>query len=166
MHVDIRNQSTLLPACHEAWIPAGYRHRLRADLENITLRTTYFQAKENEPELLKEVHVFAVDPLGKDMIAYCERWADDNTTSPLETSLLNTIREFVPHWCAEPVSCEQPGYCRTAKKTITQIMHEVGYASPGSFTNSFQGLLGCTPSQYQSMARQAWGEPPAGVNLN
>ena len=166
MHVDTEDRTTLLPACHAAWIPAGHQHRLRAEVEEVTLRTIYFYEEQSDPPLFAGVHVFAIDQLGKEMVAYCERWAEETATDTLEASLLGTIREFVPHWCAEPVPLSLPAAHDSRLHSVVKHIHqnladplnidEVAVAcgmSRRTLMRLFSGTLGMKFGMYKRIAR-------------
>jgi AraC-like DNA-binding protein len=42
---------------------------------------------------------------------------------------------------------------RETDSPVTDICFDVGFASPGSFTTTFKGIVGCTPTQFRRRAR-------------
>lgn len=215
LHLRTGESQFLLPAHHAAWIPADCWHQQRSDSPHLYWRSLYFTPQPDEPAILKQIHIFPVSTLAREMIIYSERWRPTDPADALEQQFLQTIYALVPQWCDNLLPLKLPvsdhpqvatitAYLRdnlhetTAQETlagrfgisgrtllrlfkrelgmtvqtyirvarviwalelltepdtaVTEVCYEVGYRSLSSFSQTFQQLVGVTPSEYQQQA--------------
>ncbi len=110
----------LLPARHAAWIPASCMHRVSSTSPDLFLRMLYFDDVEAESESLKNMCVFPINNLAREMIYQTRVWNYSFAeTDELEEIFFKTIRLFVGQWAAAPMPLTLP---TTAHPKLRPVM--------------------------------------------
>ena len=122
IHVTTKDRAFLLPASFGAWIPEGVHHRIHSNSKSVRFHTIYFQTREQDEACLKNVQVFPVGTLGKEMITYSERWDLSGEGSPVEEALMATIRAFAVEWCSNPIDLSLPSTRQTKLQEVLKYM--------------------------------------------
>lgn len=218
VHIRTTARAFLLPAKHGAWIPANCRHTLQSTTPALQLWSLYFCQREPEPETLRQLQVFFISTLAREMIVFTTRWSIDRAADETERNFYETMRLLLVEWCSQPLPLVLPiaddpllrevtahiqgnlanspklatiapqyglssrtlmrlfrrdlgmtfgEYVRIARMakaielltqpsaSVTDVAYAVGYSSLSSFSQTFQQLMGITPSAYlRSMAME------------
>ena len=128
LYVLTEESQFLLPAYHGVWIPAQRAHKLLSPSEKTKLWLLYFAPKKAEEAVLKDIHVFGISPLAREMMIYTERWSTERdqtgTDAALAQSFYQTIRLLASEWCAQPLSLILPHTEDNLLGTITTYIRE------------------------------------------
>ncbi|MDH5300613.1 MAG: helix-turn-helix transcriptional regulator [Gammaproteobacteria bacterium] len=109
VHLQNKRRSLLLPAHHGAWIPANMEHRMNSASPELYLRTVYFDEPCPEEVVLRDLNVFPISSLAREMVYYTKIW-NSQTTNPdeVERSFFHTLRILLPQWAAATMPLTLP----------------------------------------------------------
>lgn len=159
--------SFLLPARHCAWIPAAVVHQVASPSPHLFLRTIYFAPnKGTEDEFYRELSVFQVNDLLREMIVYTEKWMHTTVASVTETQFMLALKGVLPDLKGQSLQLMLPapkhpklyiivGYLLAnlqEKVTIELLAGEVG-VSTRTLTRLFQQELGMPFTTFMKVAR-------------
>ena len=109
LHLQTADHCFLLPAKHAAWIPAKCLHRVSSTSPDLFLRMLYFNGTETEAECLKNMSVFPINNLAREMIYQTRVWNYSFAeTDELEKAFFKSIRLFVVQWASAPMPLTLP----------------------------------------------------------
>jgi len=109
LHLQNKRRSLLLPAHHGAWIPANMEHRVHSASPELYLRMLYFDDPCPEEVVLRDLNVFPISSLAREMLYYTKVW-NNNVAAPDETerSFFQTLRILLPQWAKAPMPLTLP----------------------------------------------------------
>ncbi len=109
LRLETKDHSYLLPARHAAWIPAYCLHKVSSTSPELYLRMLYFEGTETEAESLKNMGVFPVNNLAREMIYHTRVWNYSfDEPDELEKKFYDILRLFVAEWAAAPMPLSIP----------------------------------------------------------
>jgi len=104
-YLTVNEKSYLVPQNHAAWIPSNAIHKTNTHSDKIKLMLIFFDI--DKPDLFyRDVHVFSVPPLLKEMIKYAEKWSKLENEDPSETIFLYALLNELPQLVAASVQLE------------------------------------------------------------
>lgn len=109
LHLQTEHHGFLLPAQHGAWIPANMQHRVHSSSPELFLRMLYIDDPHPVEDVLKELSVFPISPLAREMIYHTRIW--NNKAEPadaVEESFMQTLRLMLPQWAAASMPLTLP----------------------------------------------------------
>ncbi len=164
-YLTVADKIYLLPQNHAAWIPSNQIHKTNSQSEKIKLMVL-FADPEQEAEFYKQVAVFSVPPVLKEMIRYAEKWSKQMEESADENiflkALFNELPQFVAHSLALHISLPQDPRLQQAMAYLHEhyaadiqisILSEYATVSLRSLERIFKKETGLTLSKYQQMLR-------------
>lgn len=99
-YITIEERIYLLPQNHAVWIPPGAIHKTNSHSEKIKLMIMFADTDKKDP-FYREVNVFSVPPVLKEMIRYAEKWSKllmkDQDEDIFLKALFNELPHFVEH---------------------------------------------------------------------
>ncbi|WP_080779212.1 AraC family transcriptional regulator [Chryseobacterium phocaeense] len=164
-YITVDGNIYLLPQNHAAWIPPGAIHKTNSHSEKIRLMIMFAEVEEHS-SFHRELHVFSVPPVLKEMIRYSERWskklADDPDEFVFLKALFNELPRFVEHSLKLHISLpkdkrlSQPiEYLHNHYREDIKIedLSEASLLSLRSLERIFKKETGMTLSKYQQILR-------------
>lgn len=164
-YITIEGNIYLLPQNHAVWIPPGAVHKTNAHSEKIKLMIMFADA---EPERVfdREVSVFSVPPVLKEMIRYAEKWSKNQADDPYEQTFLRALFHelpyFVEHSIKLHISLPEDKRLTKAIHYLHSHYHEdisieelsvISMLSLRTLERIFKKETGITLSRYQQILR-------------
>lgn len=106
-YLHTENNHFLLPQNHIAWIPSNMPHKTNTSSELISLRTLYFDIDSTDP-YYKELHIFSVPEVLKQMILYSEKWSLVEEYNSNEAIFLEAILSELPSFTQNAIPIKIP----------------------------------------------------------
>ncbi len=103
-----REHTYHIPSRHAAWIPAGVEHLVFTDSQGLILRTLYFYQEEPRHSFFKELSVFFVTSLLREMILFTEKWPVEKPVDEQETAFFKAIEMILPEQAGQRVRLHLP----------------------------------------------------------
>lgn len=99
-YITIEERIYLLPQNHAVWIPPHAIHKTNSHSEKIKLMIMFADVDKKD-SFYREVNVFSVPPVLKEMIRYAEKWSKllvrDQDENIFLKALFNELPHFVEH---------------------------------------------------------------------
>jgi AraC-like DNA-binding protein len=109
LHLQNKRRSVLLPAHHGAWIPANMEHKVHSASPELYLRNIYFDDPCPEEVILRDLSVFPISSLAREMVYFTKTWnGDASDPDDVEKSFFQTLRLFLPQWANAPMPLALP----------------------------------------------------------
>lgn len=104
-HID--QKIYLVPQHHVIWIPCGKAHRITSEAKTVHLMVFLFKSVFKE-DFYKNVHVFAVPPVLKEMLLYGSKWNQLLAEDEEQDLFFKAILKSLPNFCKESSYLEIP----------------------------------------------------------
>ncbi|KMQ65110.1 AraC family transcriptional regulator [Chryseobacterium angstadtii] len=104
-HID--QKIYLVPQHHVIWIPSGKAHRITSDAKTVNLMVFLFKTVFKE-DFYRNVHVFAVPPVLKEMLLYASKWNQQTEEDEEQDLFFKAILKSLPNLCKESSNLEIP----------------------------------------------------------
>jgi len=125
LHLQTNAHCFLLPARHAAWIPAHCMHRVSSTSPDLFLRMLYFDGNQVEAESLRNMSVFPINNLAREMIYQTRVWNysfDDS--DELEATFFKTLRLFIAQWASTPMPLTLPTTTHPKLRPVMDYVRE------------------------------------------
>ncbi|KMQ61615.1 AraC family transcriptional regulator [Chryseobacterium angstadtii] len=155
----------LLPQNHAAWIPPGVIHKTNSHSEKIKLMIMFANV-EQDSAFHREISVFSVPPVLKEMIRYAEKWSKLTSTDPDEIlflkALFNELPQFVEHSLKLHIGLPEDkrlsdavGYIHNHYQEDIRMedLSDISLLSLRTIERIFKKETGTTLSKYQQVLR-------------
>ncbi len=166
VHLHVEGKKVLLPSWYGAWIPPGMFHEMWSDSEHLFMRAICFPVPRATDVLRKQLSVFPVSPLLKEMIRYSEKWSQVSEEKAEETTFLQALQDLLPGEMAKSVGVCLPSTSHERlsrlleylqhrlheKPDMATLAHHFGF-SVRTLTRLFTQQLGISFSSYCKTAR-------------
>lgn len=124
LHLHTEHHQFLLPARHGAWIPAQCSHRVYSNSPELFLRTLYLRTDANDKPRLRNLRIFPISNLAREMILYTQTWDSFSEMSEVERSFYQTIRLLAETWLSEPIGLVLPSTENPKVAEITEYLQK------------------------------------------
>ncbi|MCT2563815.1 AraC family transcriptional regulator [Chryseobacterium herbae] len=104
-HID--QKIYLVPQYHVIWVPSGKAHRITSEAKTVNLMVFLFKNVFND-DFYKDVHVFAVPPVLKEMLLYASKWNQLTEEDEEQDLFFKAILKSLPNFCRESSYLEIP----------------------------------------------------------
>ncbi|MGC5745282.1 AraC family transcriptional regulator [Chryseobacterium sp. NFX27] len=104
-HID--QKIYLVPQYHVIWIPSGKAHRITSEAQTVNLMVFLFKTVF-EDDFYKNVHVFAVPAVLKEMLLYASKWNQLIEGDEEQDLFFKAILKSLPNFCRENSYLEIP----------------------------------------------------------
>lgn len=164
-YITVDGKIYLLPQNHAAWIPPGAIHKTNSHSEKIRLMIMFAETDEHS-SFHREINVFSVPPVLKEMIRYSERWSKSMVNDPDEIlflkALFNELPRFVEHSLQLHIRLPKDkrlskpiGYLHSHYQEDIKIedLSDVSLLSLRTLERIFKKETGMTLSKYQQILR-------------
>jgi AraC-like DNA-binding protein/mannose-6-phosphate isomerase-like protein (cupin superfamily) len=74
VYVETEKKTYFLPARHFMWIPAGVKHSIHPNNENVMMRNLYFPVEKEDLPFYNEEGVYPVNDLMLNLLLFTNRW--------------------------------------------------------------------------------------------
>lgn len=165
VQLDVAGKKFLLPNWYGAWIPPNTLHQLWSNSANLYLRTVCF-ALVTEQAWSRQLCVFPVSTLLREMIGYSQKWHQVSQQDSQESTFLAALLDLLPGEMDKAASIWLPSTSHEKlsemleyvqehlqdKVTLALLAHRFGF-STRSLTRLFGQQLGISFAAYCKMAR-------------
>ncbi|WP_126650759.1 helix-turn-helix domain-containing protein [Chryseobacterium aureum] len=164
-YITIEEKIYLLPQNHAVWIPPNAVHKTNSHSEKIKLMIMFANISTKNP-FYRDVNVFSVPPVLKEMIKYAEKWSKvitpDNDENIFLKALFNELPRFVEHSLTLHISLpKDQRLTKVVEYLHTHYQHEIQMKDLGdeallsfrTLERIFKKETGLTLSKYQQMLR-------------
>lgn len=104
-HID--QKIYLVPRHHVIWIPSGKPHRITSEANTVNLMVFLFKNVFNDG-FYRNVHVFAVPPVLKEMLLYASKWNQLVKEDEEQDLFFKAMLKSMPNFCRENSPLEIP----------------------------------------------------------
>lgn len=120
-YITIEERIYLLPQNHAVWIPSDTIHKTNSHSEKIKLMIMFADTDKKAP-FYKEVNVFSVPPVLKEMIRYAEKWSKLLTKDHDENVFLQALFNELPHFVENSLKLH---ICLPRDKRLTKVVEHL-----------------------------------------
>lgn len=166
VHINSQGKQILIPSWYGIWIPANTDHEIWSTAPQLRIRSVCFPVSGQSPNLCRNVAVFPVSPLLREMIFYTERWSQDHSDNSQASTFLQVIQDILAGEIEKSISFHLPSTTHTKLLIITDyirnhisksitfpsIAKEFSY-SVRTLNRLFIRELGVSFSTYRKIAR-------------
>ncbi len=99
-YLTVEGNVYLLPQNHAAWIPPNALHKTNSHSEKIKLMILFFETN-TEVSFYRDVNIFSVPPVLKEMIKYAEKWSKNESEDLNETIFLHALFNELPQFARQ-----------------------------------------------------------------
>ncbi|MCL8537958.1 AraC family transcriptional regulator [Chryseobacterium gallinarum] len=164
-YITIEERIYLLPQNHAVWIPPNTIHKTNSHSERIKLMIMFAEVDQKK-SFYREVNVFSVPPVLREMIKYAEKWSKLLDTRTDETLFLQALFNELPHFVEQSLKLHicLPRDKRLAK--VIEYLHDhyweefkinelsdIAMLSSRTLERIFKKETGLTLSKYQQMLK-------------
>ncbi|WP_223607924.1 AraC family transcriptional regulator [Chryseobacterium sp. OSA05B] len=104
-HID--QKIYLVPQYHVIWVPSGKAHRITSEAKTVNLMVFLFKTVFKD-DFYKDVHVFTVPPVLKEMLLYASKWNQLTEEDEEQDLFFRAILKSLPNFCKESSYLEIP----------------------------------------------------------
>ncbi|MGG5207598.1 helix-turn-helix domain-containing protein [Chryseobacterium sp. MIQD13] len=161
----IEQKIYIVPQHHVIWIPSGKAHRITSEAKTVNLMVFLFKTVFND-EFYRNVHVFAVPPVLKEMLLYASKWNQLIEEDEEQDLFFKAILKSLPNFCKESSYLEIPvpsdvrliPVCTYIKSNFKYSLHadelaEKAKMSVRSLQRIFKNETGITLQKYLQLVR-------------
>ncbi|MCJ7936118.1 MAG: AraC family transcriptional regulator [Chryseobacterium sp.] len=102
-HID--RKIYLVPQYHVIWIPSGKAHKITSESKVVNLMVFLFKSVFEE-DFYRNVQVFAVPPVLREMLLYASKWNKSLTENEEQDIFFKAILKSLPNFCRESTGLE------------------------------------------------------------
>ncbi len=96
-YLTVNDKVYLLPQNHAAWIPPNAIHKTNSHSEKIKLMIFFFDIDMDHP-FYRQVNIFSVPPVMKEMIKYAGKWSKEEHEDINETTFMHAFLYELPQF--------------------------------------------------------------------
>lgn len=122
MRLYVHEQVFYIPSYHAAWIPEGVLHKVVTESVDLTFSTLYLNHKQQQQAFYKEISVFHVPAILRDMIMYTSRWSMFDKPNAQEQSFLQAIKLMLPDIGTHTIDIQIPA---STHEQLTKILQQI-----------------------------------------
>jgi AraC-like DNA-binding protein len=166
VHLNVAGKKFLLPNWYGAWIPPDTFHQIWSDSDTLHLRSVCFAPISEQETWSRQLCVFPLSDLVKEMICYSEKWNQLTQQDSKESTFLAALLDLLPGEMQKAVDVWLPSTSHEKlsalleylqehlqeKITVTFLAHRFGL-STRSLTRLFREQLGVSFAGYCKIAR-------------
>lgn len=104
-HID--QKIYLVPQHHVIWVPSGKAHKITSEAKTVNLMVFLFNSVFEE-DFYKNIHVFAVPSVLKEMLLYASKWNQSLDANEEQDIFFKAILKSLPNFCKESNGLEIP----------------------------------------------------------
>ncbi|WP_213083887.1 AraC family transcriptional regulator [Chryseobacterium lactis] len=162
-HIDQRIY--LVPQHHVIWIPSGKAHKITSEAKTVNLMLFLFKSVF-EDDFYRNVHVFSVPPVLKEMLLYASKWNKSLIENEEQDIFFKAILKSLPNFCKESNRLEIPVPADTRLIPVCQDINsnfkynldidslaEKAQMSVRSLQRTFKNETGITLQKYHQLTR-------------
>ncbi|ULQ55183.1 helix-turn-helix transcriptional regulator [Flavihumibacter rivuli] len=97
-----------VPSWHAAWIPQGIRHKVVTESQDLLFHTLYLDQSMLQDPFYKEISVFPVSNMLREMILFTEKWPMLGEANEQESSFLQSIKYLLADHSAARIQLHVP----------------------------------------------------------
>nr|WP_315028325.1 AraC family transcriptional regulator [uncultured Chryseobacterium sp.] len=162
-HID--QKIYLVPQYHVIWIPSGKAHKITSEAKTVNLMVFLFKSVF-EDDFYRNVQVFAVPPVLKEMLLYASKWNKSLDENEEQDIFFKAILKSLPNFCKESSRLEIPiptdprlvPVCQDINSNFkynidTDSLAEKAQMSVRSLQRNFKNETGITLQKYHQLTR-------------
>ena len=165
-YLTVEDSIYLLPQNHAAWIPSNALHKTNSHSEKIRLMVLFFNTEALTDPFYRNIRVFSVPPVLREMIKYAEKWSKHTEETNEENQFLGALISELPYFVAQALQLYIPVPADSRLRAITdhildqyssdiriEQLSELAPVSLRSLERIFKKETGLTLNKYLQMVR-------------